>query len=89
MLAYVQWFSKPQVPEEVINMYRVQRSFLDGRPDGDIVSVDSISRFVQLIPRFGSTIGKQSPLTAQNSMDLCRDYYVNSFADKEIYQSVY
>jgi hypothetical protein len=89
MMAYVQWFSKPQAPEEVINMYRVQRSFRDGKPDGDIILVDSISRFVQLIPRFGPTIGKKTLLTAQNSMDMCKDYYVNSFADKEIYQAVY
>jgi len=70
-------------------MYQVERLFRDNRPDGDIISVDSISRFVQLIPRFGPTIGKQTLLTAENSMDSCKSFYVNSFADKEIYQAVY
>jgi hypothetical protein len=70
-------------------MYQVERLFRDNRPDGDIIPVESISRFVQLIPRFGPTIGQQTLLTAANSMDSCKSFYVNSFADKEIYQSVY
>jgi hypothetical protein len=49
--------------------------------------MDSIARFVQLIPKFGPQIDPE--VTSLTSMDICQDYYVNSFADKEIYQSVW
>jgi hypothetical protein len=86
--AYVQWFSPPKrTPERDINMYMVSRMDEDGERRGAIIPMSTIARFVQLIPKFGSNA--LAELTAQNSMDICRDYYINSFADKEIYQAVW
>jgi hypothetical protein len=86
--AHVQWFSPPRrVAEKGTNMYVVSRLETDGVREGDIIPMSSISRFVQLVPKFGARAAPE--LTAYNSMDICRDYYVNSFGDKQIYQSVW
>jgi hypothetical protein len=84
MLAYIQWFSKPKdEPENDIMMYQVSR--LENAHE--VILLDSISRFVQLVPKFGSCIHED--LSTDTSLDMCRYFYVNSFADKEIYQSVW
>jgi hypothetical protein len=54
---------------------------------GSVIALDTISRFVHLVPKFGAVVSDQ--LTSENSMDICRDYWVNSFADKEIYQAIW
>jgi len=59
----------------------------NGNRKGDIIPLESIARFVQLVPKFGSHI--DPAVRSNNSMDVCRHYYLNSFADKEIYQSVW
>lgn len=68
-------------------MFVVSRQDLVGRRKGAIIPIESISRFVQLIPKFGKKV--HVSFTADNSMDIGRDYYVNSFADKQIFQSVW
>jgi hypothetical protein len=89
-LAYVHWFSTPDtVPEAEIKMYLVQRSRgqLTRRRLGAVIAQSSISRFVQLIPNFGPNADPD--LTADNSMEKAALFWVNSFADKEIYKAVY
>lgn len=88
-LAYVQWFSKTRrTPEPDISMYRVDRRLRpDGGPEGDVIPVEAIARFVQLIPRFGRNASLE--LRAWNSMDRCRSYWVNSFADKESFLAIW
>lgn len=88
-LAYVQWFSKfKHTTEDDINMYEVSRDDTPGLPrSGEVIFVESILRFVQLIPKFGPNVN--ALLNSENSADICRDFYVNSFADKEIYQAVW
>jgi hypothetical protein len=89
-LVYVHWFSKPaEVAEDGINMYLVERSInlTTNERYGAVVPQSSISRFVQLIPQFGSRV--HPSLTAGNSLEKVRLFYINSFGDKEIYQSVY
>ena len=88
LFAYVQWFTPPRPsPEKDINMYVVSRMDENGVRRGDIIPMSSIARFVQLIPKYGSVAAPE--LTSKNSMDICRDYYVNSFADKQNYQFVW
>jgi hypothetical protein len=87
---YVQWFSAPDAaPEDEIKMYLVQRSRgqLTGQRVGSVIAQDSISRFVQLIPNFGPNADRT--LTADESIEKVRLFWVNSFADKEIYKAVY
>jgi hypothetical protein len=70
-------------------MYRIERQMEDGHPKGDILPLESISRFVHLVPHFGMKTRDDPALTNLTSMEKCRYFYVNSFADKEIYQAVY
>jgi hypothetical protein len=70
-------------------MYRVSRPGAGMRINASVISVASIARFVQLIPVFGPNPDDEPELNANTSMAIVRDYYVNSFADKQIYQSVY
>jgi hypothetical protein len=77
------------VAEPEINMYLVQRSRnrLTGARIGSVISHASISRFVQLIPNFGPNVDRT--LTADDSMEKVMLFWVNSFADKEIYKAIY
>jgi hypothetical protein len=54
---------------------------------GGIVLLSSITRLVQMVPTYGVTVNLE--LTAENSMDRWRYYYLNSFMDKETYQAVW
>ena len=86
--AYVQWFTTPKrTTEKPIDMFVVSRLEEDGVRDGSIIPIASITRFIQLVPKFGSIAAPE--LRAHNSMAIWRDYYINSFADKEIYQAVW
>lgn len=87
-LAYVQWFTTPEGPQKDNNMYIVQRQLTsEGTRTGDVIDISSIARFVQLIPRFGRTVS--SLIDCENSMEIVKSYYINSFADKEIFQTVW
>jgi hypothetical protein len=69
-------------------MYRVSRVDIKQNPRrGNIIPLASISRFIQLVPRFDAHA--DSRISSENSMEICRSYYVNSFATHQIYQSVY
>ena len=57
------------------------------QPLGVVVELTSIARAIHLVPHYGAAVHKQ--LNAQNSLDLCKTFWVNSFLDKETYQAVY
>lgn len=88
-LAYVYWFTEIQrVPERDLNMYKVRyEREPDGLRIGAVVKLSRLSRLVQMIPVYGAQVNPD--LTSENSMDVWRDYYLNSFMDKETYQSVW
>lgn len=83
-LAYVHWFSDPKKDKD-IRMYRVTRAVKNKRPIGAVIPVDSISRFVQLIPYFGSNAMREPMMSFRNSMDICEFFYINPFADRETF----
>jgi hypothetical protein len=91
LLVYVQWFSKFQdSPSKPINMFNVHRLLTGGdrgSPIGDVIHLDAVAQFIQLIPEFGKK--KCTNWESTNSMDAPYSYFVNSFADKEIFQAVY
>jgi hypothetical protein len=87
-LAYVQWFMTPEGPQKDNNMYTVQRLLTsEGTRREDVIDILSIARFVQLIPRFGRSVS--SLIDCENSMEIVKSYYINSFADKDIFQTVW
>ncbi|CAG8630895.1 9120_t:CDS:10, partial [Acaulospora colombiana] len=78
---------EPEDTVQDLNMFEVER-LLDRkrRPVGGVVELQSIYRFIQLVPAFGKKIDHS--LRAENSISRCKRFYINSFADKEIYQAV-
>ncbi|KAG9054398.1 hypothetical protein FS842_005248 [Serendipita sp. 407] len=86
-LAYVEFLKLSQNPDEDTLMYRVQREASKSSRRGEIVGLDAIARFVQLIPRFGRRITKG--ITAETSMEVYRSFHINSFATSQIFQAVY
>lgn len=68
-------------------MYDVSWLERNGVWRGNVIPIEMIAWFIQLVPKFGSCCTPE--LTAYNSMDICHHYYISSFTDKEIYQSVW
>jgi hypothetical protein len=69
-------------------MYVVGRKVDDeGSPLGEVIELASVSRLVQLVPRVDSD--ELHDFNVANSLSKCDSFYLNSFADKEIYQAVY
>jgi hypothetical protein len=69
-------------------MYAVKRlEANDGSPRGAVIDLQSIARFVQLIPRFRGLVNPR--MTENNVMNSNSIFLVNSFLDKETYQAVY
>lgn len=69
-------------------MYLIQRSIRsNGTPFGDVIELSTVSRAIELIPKFGGVVDPS--ITAEDSMDRFKWYYINSFSDKEGYKAVY
>jgi len=84
----MQWFTTPEGPQKDNNMYIVWCQLTsEGTCTGDVINILSIACFVQLIPRFGRTV--LSVIDCENSMEIVKSYYINSFTDKEIFQMVW
>ncbi len=79
---------KAHVPDDNIEMYRVCRVFNnDGTRAGMVIKVTDIWRHVELIPKFGARC--PSHWDSKNAVELATEFYVNNFADKEVYQAVF
>lgn len=72
-----------------INMYTAVRDLNeDGSRRGEIIDINRIIRRVELIPQFGGRV--LGHMNSNNSLELDDiSYSVNSFTDKEVYQSVF
>jgi hypothetical protein len=101
-LAYVQYFtyshptqrgpSGDHIPlaNTALNMYEVRRSNsrMGGVPKGDIIPLSSLWQPIQLIPKFNKARADRF-LTCDNVLEKCSAFYVNSFSDNQVYQTVY
>jgi hypothetical protein len=101
-LAYVQYFmyahftqhgrSGTPIPlaDKALNMYEVKRSNprVGGVPKGDIVPLSSFWQPIQLVPKFHGAEADRS-LNCNNVLEKSTSFYVNSFSDNQIYQTVY
>ena len=93
-LAYVQKFNvMPQngvsnAPNAYTGMYSLRRALRpDGRPQkGYIVPVKYFRAPVMLIPRHGSKADIR--LTKTNSLELCNDFWLNDYINKDFYLSM-
>ena len=85
-LAYVEWFSPLSAPHKSHGMYRVSRSYRNGRRLASIIPLAEVCRSVQLFPIFGPVMPQnwQSPTV----LDECRSFYINPFLDRHIYRNL-
>jgi hypothetical protein len=75
------------VPEPGIDMFVVSRHLRsNGLRMGDIVEIQNVQQVVQLVPKFGKYA--DAALTKDNSIEIGREYYINSFADKETFHAI-
>lgn len=76
------------VPDDNLEMFRLVRDMKPGNLRcGIIIKLQDIWRPIDVIPRFGEEC--PDDWTRDNSVELADEFYVNSFADKETYQSVF
>ncbi|KAI9451738.1 hypothetical protein BJY52DRAFT_1154329 [Lactarius psammicola] len=85
-LAYVEWFSPLSTPDESHGMYRVSRSYRNGRRLATIIPLAEVCRSVQLFPAFGPSVPQQ--WQSSTVLDECRTFYINPFLDRHLYQSL-
>jgi hypothetical protein len=87
-LAYVEWF-KPfsSVPTSDHMMYKVSRSIKDGDRIASIIPISSIRCSIHLFPKFGPVAPRT--WTSSNVLEECSTFFVNSFADRYTYNTVY
>lgn len=80
--------ARSQVTDDDIEMFRVVREMnRDGTRHGIIAKLTDIWRYIELVPRFGKSCTDE--WNSENACELATEFYVNCFADKDIYQSVY
>lgn len=80
--------SRAHAPVDNLEMYKVVRSLrADGSRRGLIIRLTDIWRPVEVVPCFGKAC--PADWTAYNSVELAKEFFVNSFSDKETFQNVY
>jgi hypothetical protein len=87
-LAYVEWF-KPfsHAPESNHIMYQVSRHMAHGDRIASIIPISSIRCSVHLFPKFGQLAPRF--WTSSNVLEECSTFFVNPFADRYTYNTVY
>jgi hypothetical protein len=83
-LAYVEWFSPiPVTPGSNHGLYRVNRLMHHGRRRATIIPVNTILHSVHLFPIFGPLIPQEWNMFSV--LELCNNFYVNPFSDRDNY----
>lgn len=76
------------VPEPGIDMFLLQR-YMRGssnRRMSDILELTDVRDMAELIPRFGRAMPVD--WDCNNSLELCRNFYLNNFADKDTFHAI-
>ena len=77
--------ARAATPDPTTGLYVVKRALrADGSRIGDIVPLSHCRTPVQLIPRFGAKADTR--LTSSNSMEWSREFFLNAYFDKDIFQ---
>lgn len=94
MLVYIQHFDFiVPGPEPSTGMWMVRRSYtrLSSQSDrvircGSIIALTDVTHAVEIIPVYQGPLGKD--VNSGNSLEVFDDYFLNNFADKELYHSL-
>ncbi|KAJ7334948.1 hypothetical protein DFH08DRAFT_916210 [Mycena albidolilacea] len=90
-VAYVEWFSTFKTShEQHHHMYAISRPppRTDGTVMGSIIPLSDIRQVCQLFPNFGRADVDKS-WTSDNVLDQCKSFFVNNWASRYAYQSIW
>ena len=81
---YIEWFTHFRQRSPHHGLYNVKRKLdRNGDPVAAVVPLGNIQRSVHLFPAFGPRV--PSDWNSANVLDLCKDFFVNSFSDRHAY----
>jgi len=73
------------IPDPITGLYIFKRALrTDQSRTGDIIPLSHCRMPVQLLPRFGAKADAR--LTSATSMEWSREFYLNAYFDKDIFQ---
>lgn len=76
-----------------MQMYKVSKAYKrDGSRDGDIVEMDAVVQpcyIAPIFPKHANNLVIAQTVNGDNCLELCNDFWINSFQSKPNYQSVY
>jgi hypothetical protein len=90
VLAYVEWYTKPDGHADSHNMYSIKKSppRTDNHTSASIVPLANIRQTCQLFPHFG-TDSVDPTWTTNNVLDLCKKFFINNWAGLYAYQTIW
>ncbi|KAI0069497.1 hypothetical protein K474DRAFT_1752518 [Panus rudis PR-1116 ss-1] len=87
-LAYVEWFTAlPSAPHPIHGLYKISRAYHRGSRVASIIPVANIRRSIHLFPAFKSRAPDE--WSSHNVLELCQDFYVNTFTDRHTFGTIY
>jgi hypothetical protein len=87
-LAYVEWFTPFNNSSQIAThlLHRVKRVVHNGERLASIIPLTKIHRSIHLFPSFGPVAPRE--WTSSNVLDLCPQFYVNTFTDRHAYHII-
>ncbi|KAI0737930.1 hypothetical protein C8Q80DRAFT_1222642 [Daedaleopsis nitida] len=86
-LAYVKWFTRLNTSHPDHGLYRISRSLRGSARLASIIPIEQLERSCHLYPDFGPVAPRE--WTSSTVLEDCSHFYVNAFADRNMYKLVY
>lgn len=86
-LAYVEWFTPFTNAHPDHGLYKVSRELRGHDRLASVIPVSSLERSCHLLPDFGPVASRE--WTSSTVLDECPAFFVNSFADRNMYKLIY
>ncbi|KAG2144136.1 uncharacterized protein EDB93DRAFT_1105038 [Suillus bovinus] len=89
---YIAQITATPTEDASAGMYRVKRIYHQDRTGrifrpGGIIPLTAVTCAVELIPMYGSKMDRT--INATNAMEICDEYYLNTFSDKEVFNTMH
>jgi hypothetical protein len=87
-LAYIQWYSPLTDLDPNLGMFKIRpQKDSDANWICSVIPVGNIQRSVHLLPRFGPVAPTE--WTSDSVLDRCDTFFVNDFADRQMFHTMY
>ncbi|KAG2068613.1 hypothetical protein BDR04DRAFT_1206935 [Suillus decipiens] len=86
------WIIATPAEDVTAGMYHVKCIYHEDRlgqnfHPGSIIPLTAVTCAIELIPVYGSKMNHM--ITAANVMEICDEYYLNAFSDKEVFHTMH